>query len=594
MFFSPLRITTISMKYSLLSLLLLTNTLLFSQELFQDISAAAGVDFSGQNIGVAFADYDQDGDQDAYISVRNGDNRLLENQGNNRFIDVAYQAGVAKAGNSRTSVFGDFNNDGWPDLYVGNFEEADVLYLNQGDGTFIDITASAGINSPGKAFSVNLADVDQDGLLDIYVANFQTQNILYRNLGNMKFEDITTFSRALSTYNAMGCLFFDYDNDGDQDLYLTHDGQPNILYQNMGNGRFFDASRRARVDYQGFGMGVDVADVNRDGWLDLYITNLYENVLFINDGNGKFTNVSQAAKVDDYGMAWGTNFFDYNNDGWTDIYVTNDSYFSPYPNVLYKNIGNQRFEVMSTDQPVASMQGGYGSATADIDQDGRLDLLVANAASKDNLQLFHNQSEAGNWISFALTGKESNRSAVGARIQIWDNQGRYHFDELHAGSSYASQNSSRMHFGLGTVDRIDSILIQWPNGLEQSFVDLQPNQFYQIEEGNELRPIALTTSLRTLSTQNQISLRAQPNPAKSFVNFSWQADKKAVQPKVIQIFNLQGQEVWRQGLEESHPEQSIQWNLQQTNGTIAPHGLYLVKLSQNGVLLANKKLVVIQ
>ncbi|MEM6380193.1 MAG: CRTAC1 family protein, partial [Bacteroidota bacterium] len=526
--------------------------------------------------------------------VRSGDNRLLKNQGNNRFIDVAIQAGVAKAGNSRTSVFGDFNNDGWPDLYVGNFNEADVLYLNQGDGTFLDITKTAGIDSPGRAFSVNLADVDRDGLLDIYIANFQTQNILYRNLGNMQFEDITIFSRALSTYNAMGALFFDYDNDGDQDLYLTHDGQPNILYQNMGNGRYFDASRRAGVDYQGFGMGVDAADVNRDGWLDLYITNLYENVLFINNGNGKFTNVSQDAKVDDYGMAWGTNFFDYNNDGWPDIYVTNDSYFSPYPNVLYKNKGNTRFEIMSENQPVASVQGGYGSATADVDQDGRLDLLVANAASRDNLQLFNNQSEAGNWVSFALIGKESNRSAVGARIQIWDNQGRYHFDELHAGSSYASQNSSRMHFGLGTVDQIDSILIQWPNGMQQFFYDIMPNQFYEIIEGEALRPVAVTTDLTKLSIQDKISFTAQPTPATSFVEFSWQLNGRVVQPNLIQVFNLQGQEVWRKVIDSSLQASSIEWDLQQKNGANALSGIYFVKASLNGLPLGQGKLILIR
>lgn len=582
------------MKYHFISLFLLSSSLLFSQELFKDISASAGVDFKAQNIGVAFSDYDQDGDPDAYISVRSGANRLLKNLGDNRFIDVAPQSGVASAGNSRTSVFGDFNNDGWPDLYVGNYEEADVLYLNQGNGTFLDVTLSAGIDNTGKTFSVNLADVDQDGLIDIYIANFQTQNILYRNLGNMQFEDITTFSRARSTYNAMGALFFDYDNDGDQDLYLTHDGQANILYQNMGNGRFFDASRRAKVDYQGFGMGVDAADVNRDGWLDLYITNLYENVLFLNNGDGTFTNLSKAAKVDDYGMAWGTNFFDYDNDGWSDLYVTNDSYFSPYPNVLYKNLGNNRFEVISNDQALASMQAGYGSATADIDQDGRLDLLVANAASKDNLQLFHNQSEAGNWINFNLTGKESNRSAIGARIQLWDNQGRYHFDELHAGSSYASQNSSRMHFGLGTVDRIDSMLIQWPNGLEQVFKDILPNQFYQIEEGDELKLASLTTSTQKLSPQNILPLKVQPNPAGAAVEISWKHNSKMLGPELIQVFNLQGKEVWRQPLAPNHLQETIQWNLQTTNDAIAPNGLYLVKLSQAGVLLGQEKLVIMR
>jgi hypothetical protein len=143
-----------------------------------------------------------------------------------------------------------------------------------------------------------------------------------------------------SMLNAMGAIFFDYDKDNDPDLYLVHDGQPNILYKNIGGGRYVDVSTEAGVDYEGFGMGVDIGDVNQDGWMDLYITNLYENVLFLNNGDGTFTNASQKAQVEDYGMGWGTNFLDFNNDGLQDIYVTNDSYFSDYPNVLYKNIGD--------------------------------------------------------------------------------------------------------------------------------------------------------------------------------------------------------------------------------------------------------------
>jgi hypothetical protein len=304
-------------KIFILSLAVLSSSFasLQAQISYKDVSNQAGVKGGGENIGVAFGDYDNDGDEDLYVSVRDGRNKLFQNIDGSNFINVAELAGVDHEGSSRTSIWLDVNNDGLLDLYVSNFNEIDQLYVNQGDGTFSEDTRLARIYNPGRTFSVNAADVNQDGFIDIYVANFREENKLFVNNGDGTFTNKIDELGPKSMLNAMGAIFFDYDKDNDPDLYLVHDGQPNILYKNIGGGRYVDVSAQAGVDYEGFGMGVDIGDVNQDGWMDLYITNLYENVLFLNNGDGTFTNASQKAQVEDYGMGWGTNFLDFNNDG---------------------------------------------------------------------------------------------------------------------------------------------------------------------------------------------------------------------------------------------------------------------------------------
>lgn len=484
-----------------------------AQIYYKDVSSTAGVKVAGQNNGVAFGDYDNDGDEDLYVSVKNGKNKLFQNIDGSHFINVAEFAGVDYEGSSRTSIWVDVNNDGFLDLYVGNFEENDVLYLNQGDGTFADETRFGRIYNPGKTFSVNAADVNQDGFIDIYVANFREENKLYINRGDGSFSNKIEESGAKSIVNAMGVAFFDYDKDNDPDLYLTHDGQPNILYKNVGGGRFVDVSAEAGVDFKGFGMGVDVGDVNKDGWLDLYITNLYENVLFLNKGDGTFTDASKKAQVEDYGMGWGTNFLDFNNDGLIDIYVSNDSYFSDYPNVLYKNMGDSTFSEMDQEYEVCSRMAGYGSAVADINRDGFVDLVVANSGTKDYLQLFVNQSKEGNWIGFKLEGVKSNPAAVGARVELVDENGVLHVDEINAGSGYASMNSLILHFGLGEATRIQSGIIVWPNSPKQEIRALEQGHYYKIVEG-EVPVILEQTVTNTQETVFELeAVQLFPNPA---------------------------------------------------------------------------------
>ena len=268
---------------------------------------------------------------------RTGPNHFYKNLGNGVFEEIAEEMGLGFRGNSRTSVWGDLNNDGFEDVYVGNLNEPDVLYLSNGDGTFSDITEIANITNDSRVFSANMIDINKDGWLDIYISNSNADNVLYLNTGQEMptFVNYTSEAGLKDTRHCMGVVFFDMDNDGDEDLYVTHDANiPNTLYENDGTGHFKEIGVQAGVDYRGFGMGVDAGDLDNDGDMDLYVTNLYANVLYINQGDNTFLDFTEISDVGDVGMGWGASIFDFNNDGLNDIYVGNDSYFYPLPNLL--------------------------------------------------------------------------------------------------------------------------------------------------------------------------------------------------------------------------------------------------------------------
>lgn len=233
-------------------------------------------------------------------------------------------------------------------------------------------------------------------------------------------------------------------------------------------------------------MGVDAGDINNDGFADLYITNLYENVLFLNNGNGTFANVTQPARVGDRGMGWGVTWLDYDNDGWQDIYVCNETYFKvdgiEYPNVLYRNQGDGTFLPVSANSPVSSPFGGYGTACSDLNGDGRADLLIVNSGKDGNQILFNMENTPNHWVMIRLQGTDANRSAVGARVRI-EAGGRKLSDQVIAGSGFASQNSLALHFGLGTLTRIDRLTVFWPGGDTETFEGLAADRLYRIVQG---------------------------------------------------------------------------------------------------------------
>lgn len=525
--------------YFILFLFFLSPTLLLAQAVFEDMTQVLGLANTGRNSGIAVGDYNNDDLDDIYVSQSfNGTNLLYQAQADGSFLEVAAQAGVAHSGTTNLSLWGDIDNDGDLDLFLGNRMEPNKLYLNLGNGTFADISVAAGINQLRITKAAMFGDIDQDGFIDLYVANLSAQNELYRNNGDLTFTDITFQSGATDTQIAMGALFFDYDNDGDLDIYLTHDAnQANILYQNDGTGHFTNVAAAANANYAGQGMGVDFGDVNNDGHLDIYITNLYDNTLLVNNGNGTFSNLSQYAGVNDLGMGWGTLWFDYDNDGWQDIYMVNDSHFAPFPNILYKNNGDLTFRIVSDSTVLSSMSGGYGVAYLDHDMDGWLDLYLANNGNSgnDSNEFFRNQNQTPDhhWIKVKTIGTISNKAGIGTRVTLVVGDHTY-VDEVCAGSGYSSQNSLTLHFGLGAATLIERMTIRWPSGIEEVFENLPVDQLYKVVETE-----GMVTKTEAISTSE--NLKVTPNP---FSNTAYIQFELPQQERVeLSIFNIQGQKL---------------------------------------------------
>lgn len=550
-----------------LSTLLLLTLSAAAQPNFTNRSLPAGfAGTPGPNHCLAAGDFDGDGYDDLFLGRIGAPNKLFRNNQDGTFTEVAGTAGVAGAANALTyaAAWGDLDNDGDPDLYVANRDAADQLYENLGNGTFREITLDAGINNTSAPRSVNFADVDNDGLLDIFVANLRQDNRLYRNLGGLHFTDEANERGVSDNLVSMGAIFTDYDRDGDQDLYLTHDNrQPNLLLNNDGKGIFTDVSRPSGTDHAGFGMGVAAGDVNNDGWPDLYITNLYTNLLLVNNHDGTFTNRTGSAGVGDEGMGWGTTFLDADNDGREDIYVANESYFSPYPNVLYRNLGNDSFAVITDLLAEGSPFGGYAAVTTDVDHDGRTDLFVANSGQTGGLQYFHNAAtNANHWLAIRPEGTRSNRDGIGVRVTVETSLGTQ-VREVTAGSGYASQNGRWLHFGLGRDSLISRLEIVWPSGQTDVWEAVPTNQFLSILEGGTV------AASNQAEANNQPKILLYPNPAseKLFVRLP----HPLTQATNLLLYNAAGQLLLHRRLAPTLIEQEVILSVAQL-----PPGKYLL------------------
>jgi hypothetical protein len=544
-----------------------------AQEVFTDVTGTLGIQSGPGGSSVAVGDYNNDGLEDLYVGFFNYPNQLWKNLGEGGFVEVANAARVALESDAktRTALWGDIDNDGYLDLYVGNIDKPDKLLRNNGDGTFSDISQSAGVNQIGYPQSVNMADVNGDGLLDIYVSNLLQHNILYQNNGDLTFSNVTIQAGVMDLQIAMGTICFDYDQDGDVDLYLVHDNHaPNFLFQNDGTGHFIEVGAATGLNTASFGMGVDIGDINNDGWLDLSITNLGPNFLMLSNGQGSFADIAENVGVGDAGMGWGTSFLDFDRDGWVDLYVANDYNFSPYPNLLYRNNGDSTFTETQSGEAVGNLHASYGTASLDYDLDGDLDLVVANTNADAGLQLFENTiTNDYHWIGLKLIGQESNRQAVGARVRLVDAQDVVHYDELTAGDGWTSQSSSLFFFGLGDAESLQEATIYWPSGLEQPLMGLTVDQYYSIEEGH--LPVegilpGPAVAVRDPAPED-LQIAVYPNPSPGQVLLELAADSDFM-PERIRVYDELGRTLLEQALARPFIQPySLELTRQQLQGT---------------------------
>ncbi len=493
--------------------------------------------------GAAFLDYDNDGDLDLYI-VNSAPlpgfvtdtppiNILYRNDGDEGFTDVADEAGVGHLGYGMGCGTADYDNDGDPDLYVTNFGE-NVLYRNNGDGTFTDVTVHAGVGNGDKwSSSCAFVDYDHDGNLDLYVVNYLDYDIvedgewydtngrriysnprvykgvsdtLYRNNGDGTFTDVTQWAGVYNdTGKGLGITCGDYDNDGRIDIYVANDTTPNFLYRNMGDGTFMDLGTIAGVAYneEGVaegGMGVDFGDYNNDGLLDIFVTNFSRetNTLYLNNPNGIFTDVTYLVHLGDSSflkLGFGTKFFDADNDGDMDLFVANGHVYSTVESQsdtieyaqtdqLFLNMGESSFLDVSEEYGAyfSVKRVSRGAAFGDYDNDGDTDIFVVNLNKKAAL-LRNDGGNRNNWLKIKTVGVKSNRDGIGARIKVVT-RSHTQVKEVQAGSSYLSGQDLRLIFGLGAETRAKKVIITWPSGLDQTLMDVVANQFLIITEGS--------------------------------------------------------------------------------------------------------------
>jgi hypothetical protein len=503
--------------------------------------------------GVAFYDYDNDGWLDIFLV--NGSrlegfpagqaptSHLFKNNRDGTFTDVTAQAGLLHSGWGQGVCIGDYDNDGNEDLFVTYFGK-NVLYRNNGNGTFTDVTDKAGVGGNGKRWNTGCAflDYDRDGHLDLFVANYIDldlatapvpesgpclykgvmvacgppglnggKNILYRNNGNGTFTDVTEQAGILEangTYG-LGVLTADFDNDGWPDIYVANDSTASALYQNKKNGKFVDIAMEAGCALSAdgkpqAGMGISAADYDLDGNLDIVKTNFAGDTpsLYHNIGGATFEDATFAGGLGRHTqfLGWGCGFFDMDNDGWPDILICNGHV---YPEVeqlkteagyaqqklLYKNLRNGHFDDVSLQAgpgitaPVASR----GCAFGDFDNDGDIDVVVNTV--NDYPQLLRCDSSAkNNWIKIRTIGTKSNRSGIGARLRCVtrpadEPKPHQQIDEVRSGGSYISQNDLRVHFGIGKAEKVELLEIRWPSGQIDTLKDIQPNQLIYVKEG---------------------------------------------------------------------------------------------------------------
>lgn len=568
---------------------------------------------SGTN-GIAAADYDRDGDTDLYFTVRDsawgGDqrtwNRLFSNQGMS-LTDKTQISGLTGLSLTRWSEmgynigasWGDFNNDGYPDIFL-YYTGKDQLFKNNADGTFTDISTTAGIRGIETQLSSHGLwwDYDKDGDLDLYVTvrkdvalqNKDSKNRMYENIGDSKFLDVSETSGLNDPRFSYMSVALDINQDGDLDLYVANDFGPNSLYINMGNKTFRrDSSNTFGLNNTGESMGITIGDANSDGLFDLYITNvtnngldtIQTNPLFLNSEAPPLTNVARSSGVAYAGWGWGTEFFDFDNDTDEDLFVSNGYFANDNKNHLFENItdsGEQlTFNNISDSAGVADPDVSRSNVIFDYDNDGFLDLLISNFYSKPKLYL--NSNTTGNWLKIELEGKETNFNGLGSVIEV-EIEDRKLRKYVH-GAQFFGQNILPIHFGLENFTLINKLTVFWLNGHIDEFMNIDTNQKIRVIENDGIVILSGTEQPHDLTPLNFELLGNYPNPFNGSTKIQFQLNHPA--PLTLSIYDITGRKIFSGS--EFFPETGRNHFSWQPGGIHS--GVYLYRISRNEMLIGS-------
>jgi len=535
-----------------------------SPVLFVDVAREAGLNapnvwggvdhkrsiIEAKGSGLAFFDYDNDGWLDIYLT--NGTrfdthwlpgkaptSHLYKNNRNGTFTDVTEKSGLARTGWQTGVCVGDYDNDGWDDLFCC-FWGHNILFRNNGDGTFSDVTRKAGVYDERIRWGAGCTwlDYDRDGHLDLFVCNYikldpekapspgdslcqwkgipvmcgprglpGDTNVLLHNNGDGTFTDVSEKSGILKPgpRYSITAVSYDFDNDGWPDIYVAVDSQPSILFHNNHDGTFTDVAVIAGCAYsenghEQAGMGLAVADYDCDGWLDIFKTNFADDTcnLYHNNADGTFSDVTFASGVgiNNQYVGWGCGFIDYDNDGWPDILQINGHVYPEIdghnlgqtfknPRLVYKNLGKGQFKDVSSEMGpgISERFSSRGAALGDYDNDGDIDALILNMNDLPSL-LRNDGGNLQNWIKIKPIGTRCNRTAIGARVRVVAGN-HAQIDEVHSGSSVMSQSDLRLHFGLGRAQTVDLVEVKWPTTQKiERFTQVKANQILIIREGS--------------------------------------------------------------------------------------------------------------
>jgi len=513
---------------------------------FRDVCGSPAKDYLVETLGsgVALFDYNNDGRLDVLLvngssfeilanrNLPRSSSRLYRNNGDGTYTDVTKESGLINDGWGVGVTVGDYDNDGYRDVFITNFGN-NALFHNNGDGTFTNVTKEAGLEGGNWSTGCAWGDFDRDGRLDLYVARYVDfeqgkmptpgtntyctyrgvpvacgprglpglPDLFYHNEGNGKFREVSMDIGIRDTIRGygLGVVWLDFDNDGRQDIFVANDSMPNYLFRNKGNGTFEEVAMETGCALSGDGraqsnMGIAVGDYNNDGWLDLFVTHFSEdyNTLYRNV-RGQFEDVTFEAGLGTASyknLAWGTGFVDFDNDGWKELFVGNghiypqadqagNRYFQE--NELFRNLRNGRFSLVPQQESgFVDARSGRGAAFGDLHGDGRMDIVINNI---DNQPFLYESARApGRWVRFRLVGVKCNRDAIGARVWVTAG-GLTQMDEVRSADSFVSSSDVRLHFGLGDAATIEKVQIRWPDGIVEQRSGLAADREHTIHQG---------------------------------------------------------------------------------------------------------------